>query len=361
MTLTIPMESARAEDRDSVLAFQRMEESHEHAFSYLLPFGWISHGGVVRRDPLAPSVNPMYAAPQMDFTLERDSVGSAMIRWMPNIVYYDTRRARISGSQLFPPGSTYQGMLVYPKMNAAKYVMDLALRVAHPTAVNIRILDRQSLGKLSRAHNRLVRGGPEKLTYSYDAATLLLTYDEGGVTYKERWLAVIEDRGEMGGGQWGNKETVFYRAPVAEFDGLVSVFEVAFASISGNPDWAATEMQTDSAQADVALQTRRNLDDPSHRMTMHQRQISDLVHSALFSAPGEHLRYLNPFTGAPERGASAWRYRWVNPMSDVLFSNDSSYVPDVDVRFAGRQFKRCESSPDSVHTSRPVPASLQSK
>jgi hypothetical protein len=326
---------------DGVL-FRREVEAREAAFSYLIPDGWISSGGMVRRDPLATGTNPDSVAVKMDFQVQLDSLGRALIRWMPNITYFDIGCSAVyQDAQLFPPGSSYQGMLVYPLMPAGQYITNLLIPVAHPYAGNIQIITEHSLQNLADQYSDRSRDPFAAQSVSHTAATLTLSYEENGITYKERWLAVVEDPGEIGGGQWTNRETVYFRAPFAEFDSLEAIFEVIHNSIVPDPIWTAHELRHKVMPVEVSLRTR--YDDRQigeQRMSDHIQSIDNL-HGAMFTNPVDTLQVVNPFDHALEFGSAHWRNMWMNGRGDILYTDDDGCDPNRESNVDRREFRRC--------------------
>ena len=324
---------------DSVVVFEHAVEARERAFHFLKPAGWITVGGIERADPLALGPRDDVVAPQLDLTIERDSLGTALIHWLPNVVYCDARHSPAAG--LFPEGSTYQGMLVYPLMSAQDYLLEMMAKRAHPAAGNFEFVEQRRLPELADQYQRRVHALRVRESYRYDAAMLTVQFDEGGVTYRERWLAVIEDQGELGAGQWGNKETLVFRAPVTEFARLEPVFGVVQGSLAVDPVWISQEVQTEVERGDIPLATRGEQAQIDSQIAAHRRLTNAAIHTSVFVAD-DHPGYLNPFTGVQETGSGYWPYRWVNAAGTVIYCTDSDYDPNLDSRYSGNHFRKCE-------------------
>jgi hypothetical protein len=56
---------------------------------------------------------------KVDFALKADPSGTVMIRWCPEVKYCDPRQSPAGMMGMFPPGSSYGGMIVCPLMPAA--------------------------------------------------------------------------------------------------------------------------------------------------------------------------------------------------------------------------------------------------
>jgi hypothetical protein len=324
------------------ILFQRADEAHEAAFSYLLPQGWITQGGMVRRDPLATGANSESVAAKLDFKLQSDSAGTAMIRWMPNVTYFDIGCSAIADdAQLFPPGSSYQGMLVYPLMPASLFITNLMIPAVHPFAGNIRIITEQDLQSAADQYAERSRESVTGSSVINTAATLTLIYEENGMTFKERWLTLVEDPGEIGGGQWTNRETVYFRAPEAEFDSLEAVFEVIQYSIIPDPVWIAHEMWQHIRTEEVSLRTRNDHEQSGRRLLTDHQRVTDDLHRAMFSNPRFTVQIVNPFNHSLEMASSGWGNMWMNRWGDILFTNDDSCDPNRETTIDRQEFRRC--------------------
>lgn len=282
------------------LIFERTVEPRERAFSFLKPAGWRAVGGIVRQDPLAVGPRNDVVAPQLDLTIARDAEGTARLHWLPNVVYCDVRQS--PGAGLFPPGSSYQGMLVYPLMTAHDFLLKMLLTAAHPRASEFEFIEQRRLPELAAQYQRRVHALRVAARGHYDAATLTLKYEEDGVTYLERWLTVIEDRGALGGGQWGNKETLVFRAPQTEFAALEPLFSVIQSSLAADPEWLAREVQTQAERGDIPLNTRAELAQVDSQIAAHRRLTNAQIHQHVFVAFDDRQDFLNPFTGIAEMG-----------------------------------------------------------
>jgi hypothetical protein len=106
----------------NTVIFSRVTEPREHAFSLLIPKGWQIEGGIFRVDPTAQGGPAQSIAAKLDFAARKDGAGTVMIRWLPDVLYFDTRYSPAGQMGLFPPGSNYSGMTVYPLMEQEEYV-----------------------------------------------------------------------------------------------------------------------------------------------------------------------------------------------------------------------------------------------
>jgi hypothetical protein len=308
------------------LYLHRWVEPKEHAFTILLPEGWIAEGGVLRIDPRLGPTNSVGA--KIDFSVKKDQAGSVMIHWLPNFTYKDPRA--LVGA--FPVGSNYMGSMVFPVLDAQTFMDQFVLRKQRPQARNVRVLERRPLSDLAQKY----RQRSAMPNARYDAGSLTVAYDEGGVGYKEKLVAVIEDIEGQGLGMWTNHETLAVRAPAAEFDRTAPLLSAIESSLKGNPAWVDGENRGAAARAHNALQTQRYLQDQRHQMVERQREVNaEARHSSWLFLTGQD-DYVNPHTGEVEQGSNEYKNRWINSSGDVIYTNNPDYDPSWDTSLQGR-------------------------
>lgn len=103
-------------------SFHRRTEPNEGAFSLSVPQGWQIEGGISRSDLMHQVIDAQSIEAKLDFTVKRDGIGSVLIRWCPEMKYCDLSMSPAGMMGMFPPGSNYQGMLVYPVMSAQEFL-----------------------------------------------------------------------------------------------------------------------------------------------------------------------------------------------------------------------------------------------
>ena len=185
------------------IAFERVAEPREQAFTILVPKGWQVRGGILRIDPTRQGGPAQSIAAKIDFALQSDPQGTVMIYWPPDMLYFDPRMSPAGQMGLMQPGGNYQGMTIWPLMPAAQFLTDVAFQSLHPQAANPRVEEQRSLPALARAYLQRVQALPIQTTFSYDAATIVVSYSEGGRRFKEQMMTVIENWGQLGAGMWG--------------------------------------------------------------------------------------------------------------------------------------------------------------
>ncbi|MCU0246532.1 MAG: hypothetical protein MUC42_08150 [Bryobacter sp.] len=313
-------------------------EAREQAFTVQVPQGWTTEGGVYRTDPQKRGGSLNAISAKCDFTVKRDAAGTVALRLLPEMVYFDSRRSPVA--TLFPPGSNYNGATVAPKPLAIDYLEQTLLPKTHPKAENVQILDRRPLPELTRKMTEAARFNAVFGQFRYDSAALSVLYTEGGVSYREVLVAVIEDWGQLGGGLWTNKETGYFRAPAAEFDRWAPLGAVIRSSFKLNLDWLRKEMRGQMQRGDIAYRTLKEISRMDEEMVAHRRRTGAEVAAGMFPALGPLEEYLNPFTKGLDIAPSEWKNRWVSPAGEVLYVHDAKYDPNRDPALNRTDFQR---------------------
>jgi len=312
----------------SVVHLHRWVEPREQALSVLVPVGWIAEGGVVRINPQLGPTNSVGA--KIDVTIKKDRAGSVMIHWFPNFTYKDPRG--FGGLPGFPVGSNYMGSTVYPLQDPHSFLLQIALRQKRPQAQNIQVTERKPLTELTQKYQQQAAAP----NMQYQAGLLTVTYDEGGVHYLEKMMAVIEYISGQGLGMWTNHQTLAVRAPAAEAHQMEPLLSLIVDSLKGNLQWVAAENRGAATRAHNALETQRYLQDQRHQMVERQREVNaEARHSHWLEITGQD-DYVNPHTGKVEQGSNEYTHRWENSSGDVIYSNNPNYDPTRDDSLQGR-------------------------
>src|ERR1017187_3431422 len=111
-----------------------------------------------------------------------------MMHCLPNITYKDPKWV-----PMFRVGSNYMGSMVYPVSDAQTYMTQFVFRKQRPQAQNVQIQERKPLPELVRRYQQNSPPARGMSRVVYDAGSMTVVYDEGGVHYKEKMRAVIED------------------------------------------------------------------------------------------------------------------------------------------------------------------------
>lgn len=340
-TLTVTIFSAlEAAEVMKTAVFQRIAEPKEQAFTLLIPKGWLSEGGIFRVNPTAQGGPSQSIAAKLDFAVKKDRQGSVMIRWLPDVLYYDARMSPAGQMGLFPPGSNYQGMTVYPVMSALQFLSQIVFPYAHPQAGNVQITDQKRLPKVAqRFQQNTLRTIPNS-TFSYDAALMTVTYRENGVNYEEKMVTVIENWGQLGAGMWGNKETFIVRTPQGKFSKWEPVFSIIQNSVKLNFKWLAGEIRGQEHRTTIVREVQRQTQDIERQITQHRQKTNAEINNDMFLTLTEQEEYVNPYTKEVEMGSNQWKHRWINESGDVIYTDRESYDPNTDIHLNRSDYKR---------------------
>jgi hypothetical protein len=325
------------------IRFRRTVEPREGAFSVLVPAGWQTDGGILRVNPLAGGGPANAIAAKLDFTVKRDPRGSALMRWLPEMLYFDSRGT--PAAALFPPGSQYNGMTVMPLMDAATFLAKVVFPYAHPQARNPQIAERKPMPGLARAVAASLSSLPISSGFTFDAAMLTVNYEEGGARYKEKLAAVVQNWGPAGAGTWGNKETFLVRAAPEEFDRLIPILGVIRSSAEINPQWLAGEIRGQMVRNKIASDTQRYIQEVDRQIVEHRRRTNAEINNDMFLTLTGQEDYINPHTGKVEQGSNQWKHRWVSPSGEEIYTDDADYDPSLDAELQRSDFKRSRIRP----------------
>ena len=326
--------------QNAPLIFHRVTEPNEQAFTLLIPKGWITEGGIFRVNPTAQGGAGQSIAAKLDFTIKKYRQGTVMLRWLPDVFFFDMSCSPAGQMGLFPPGSNYNGMTVYPVLPAEQFIIQIAFPYAHPAAVNVRILSQKKLLQLAQHHLYMARIIQPMIDFSYDAAVANYTYTENGQQYEERMLAVVENWGQAGAGLWGNKETFLIRAPQGQLKRWEPILQEIRTSVIVNQHWLSEEIRGQLTRGGMMNRTMQEMQRIEREIVSHRQQVNAEINHDFFLTLTNREEYVNPFTNQVETGTNQWRFRWENEQGDIIYTNQESYDPNSDVRLHVSGFKR---------------------
>lgn len=157
-------------DQGSVntMVFTRVHEPREKAFSVLIPRGWQVEGGIFRLDPSAQGGAAQSIAAKVDFAVKKDPAGTVLMRWLPDMLYFDPRYSPAARMGLMQTGSNYNGMLVHPLVPASQFMIQMAFPYAHPQARNVQIVRAKPLPNVARSYRQLASRFSPQMTFQYN-------------------------------------------------------------------------------------------------------------------------------------------------------------------------------------------------
>ena len=341
---------AVADAQETSWLFHRRSEPNERAFSMLVPDGWVLEGGIVRIDPTQAGGAAQSIEAKVDLTVKRDEAGTVMLRQVPDWYYCDMRYSPAGQMGMFPTGSNYGGMTVCPVLTAREYLEQIAIPQLHPGAQDLRVEEARSLDELARGYRQRVASMVLPMDVSFDAVLLTLTYREDGRPYREKIMALIEDRGQMVGGQWANRETRLIRAPAEEFAAWEPVFSLMLGSVKINGDWLAGEIRGSLERAGIYQRVQRQIQEIDRQITAHRQETNAEIHNDMFLTLTDQEEYINPYSGEIEVGSNQLgRYRWETESGDVVYSDLESFDPNIKGSFNRSDWKRSQVRPRGPH------------
>ncbi len=323
----------------SVIQFRRVAEPNEGAFTFLVPVGWQITGGIFRVNPTMQGGAAQSIAAKLDLSVKKDNIGTVMLRWLPDMLYFDMSRSPAGQMGLFPPGSNYNGMTVYPVMPAEEYIRQIVFPSVHPAARQVQVTTRTKLPGLARQYLKLARATQPMIDFSYDAAVVSFTYSENGKQFEERMLAVVENWGQAGAGMWGNKETFYVRAPKGRLKQWEPVLREIRLSVIINQRWLSEEIRGQLVRAGIMNRTLQEMQRIDREIIAHRQQVNAEINHDFFLTVTEQEDYINPFTKQVETGSNQWRFRWENNQGDVIYTNQEDYNPNTDIHLNLSGFK----------------------
>jgi hypothetical protein len=341
------------------LIFQQMTEPNEGAFSILVPQGWRVEGGILRVDPMMQTQSAQAIAAKVDFAVKCDTVGTVMMRWLPEMLYCDMRFSPAGMMGLFPPGSNYQGMTVSPVMPPQDFLATVVFPSVHPQAMNLQIVDQKSLPALAQKYHQRLASVPMLGGAQHAAASVTFTYVENAIRYREKGFTVIENLGQVAGGMWSNKESLYFRAPEDELEKWRPVLSHIQRSVRFNPQWLQQEtmgqMQRtgifrQAQQAAIArdqrmMEIQRQVQEIDRQIVEHQQRTNAEIQNDVFLTLTEQEEYMNPYTGDIDYGSNQWNHRWVTADGDEFYADDEYADPNITDALNRTDWKRTQVRP----------------
>jgi len=334
LTLSIPCcaeerknsEKPSEANSSGAIAFKRMNEPKEKAFSLLVPQGWVIEGGALRiLNPDVAGANNMVEC-KFDMAVKSDATGSIMIRWLPEMLCIDQQNA--FGN---PEGAVFNNCLVRRKRTPRDLMLQVAIPYAHPGATNVKVTNGKELKSLAARYSRSVDPTLAGITnMNYQAYLLEYSYKERGVKYHERMAIVVEDYGANGGGLWKNRETMLIRAPEGELAKWEPVLSTIQNSGKWNLKWVAGEVNGQRHRAGQIQATQKELEAIDNAITEHRRTTYSEINKDMYLTLTSQNEYKNPHTGEIEVDTDNWKHRWMNSSGDIIYSNDDNYNPNHD-------------------------------
>lgn len=320
------------------MIFKKTSEPREKAFTLLVPDQWIVEGGIYRIDPTTGGGSGNAMDAKLDISFKKDYSGSVMMRWLPDMNYFDMSMSPAGQMGAFPTGSNYNGMMVIPKMDAQAFIRQVVIPYSHPYMPDYEVIE-------SKSSDEIVEGIKRAdafigMNCFYTASVTTISYTEAGVKYKERIIAATQDFGKLGTGLWKNRFTLYARAPFDQFDRWEPVFLEMIRSVQVNMQWLIGEVQGQVQRGAINAEVLRRLQRMDKEIQEgHQKTYAE-INNDMFLTLMDREEYVNPYTNEVEVGTNQWRYRWENESGEVVYSNREAYDPNHDETLNRTDYKK---------------------
>jgi hypothetical protein len=319
--------------------FKWQWEPNEKSFKVLLPQNWTTEGGVFRINPTAGGGAANAVEAKLDFSIKNDNDETALMRWYPEMFYFDSRRSPAGQMGLFPTGSNYQGMTVLPVMTPEQFILNVVIPYAHPTASNVLVTNHKNLTELAAAVKREDNLLAD-LGFTYNASLVTITYSEGSRIFEEKLVAVIMDLGSAGAGMWKNRYTFSFRAPKGELKKFEPIFSAIGNSLTINQQWLAGEIKGQLERAGIYKKTMDEINRISNEINQRRQQNNAVIqHDMHLNLTGQE-EFVNPFTNETETGTNQWNHRWSGNNDFVIYTDDPNFDPNRVSELNHFEFKR---------------------
>ena len=315
---------AAALTHGEVVHFRKMAEPNEGAFTVLVPSGWKISGGIVRVNPMAAGGPLNSIAAKLDLNIS-SADGRTLLHWFPETNYADLRGQ--PAQPLFRPGSNYNGAVVWPKTNAITYLQQVVFPKSHSRATNVRVKATVPLPKVAASYQQVVQRMRLPIQFQFDAALLVVEYQDTGAAWEEALYTAIQDWGPAGAGLWTNKDTFSVRTSGGTLEKLGRVLTVMLHSVELNPKWVEGEINGQIRRNEIAIRTQEEIQRLDREIVDHRRRTNAEINNQMYNNLMGTEEYVNPLTKRVETGSNAWNHRWVNERGEAVYSDDGNLEP----------------------------------
>lgn len=256
--------------------------------------------------------------------------GLVSLRVLPNIVYVHAG----VGAGLFPPGSNYQGAVVWPFQEAAQYLEPL-FREARPQASAVQFLsvhrlpdEIRLLDEAQALTNGLLRQiGGEAMATRHDAAGGVIDFDEHGRAMRAVLTTAIVDM--LAALTWKNSRSLLFAAPRETFDTWPPLVDIIRASARFDPQWVLRESEGQSERADLVVKVLEHIRGLDESIRLRQQVNREEIMNDNYLVLTGQEEYRNPHTGEIEVDSDAFRHRWTNAVGDRFYSDREDLDPNA--------------------------------
>jgi hypothetical protein len=316
-----------AEMQKGYYLFKWQWEPNEKAFRVLIPDKWIVEGGIFRINPVTGGGAGNAIEAKLDFTIKSDTRGQVMMRWFPDMFYFDPSYSPAGQMGLIRPGTNYNGMMVSQLMLASRFIAEVVFPYAHSNASGVVVRDQRSLPELAKAVAMEDKSIVD-LGFTYTAAMVHFEYTEGGVLYEEKIVAAITSLGQAGAGMWKNRYTFSIRAPKGKLQEYEPIFGAIGNSVTMNNSWMASEIKGQMERSGILNRTMAEINRIGQEIANHRNKINSSIQNDMYLTLTGQEEYVNPYSGETEIGTNKWNHRWSSNSDFVIYSDDPNFDPN---------------------------------
>ncbi|MBI4906553.1 MAG: hypothetical protein HY820_23190 [Acidobacteria bacterium] len=199
---------------------------------------------------------------------------------------------------------------------------------SHTRPANVRIKGSYPLPKVAAGYQQVVRQMGLPPIFQYDAALIVVEYQEGGAPCEEALYTAIQDWGAAGAGLWTNKDTFSVRTAAGGLDKAGRILSVILNSTRLNPQWVRGEIRGQMERNEIALRTQHEIQKLEREIVEHRRRTNAEINNQMHHNLMRTEEYVNPHTKEVEVGSNEWNYRWVNERGEAIYSDDGNFNPE---------------------------------
>lgn len=340
-----PQKNAKNEAKPPMVSFQRQWEPKEHAYSFLVPAGWIVEGGMFHVDPTQANGTANSIDGKCDLAVKKDAAGTVTFRWLPVWNYCDMSQSSQFSMMagMFPVGSRYQGMEVRPMPDYGSFLQQL-FQTLHPAASDVNIVEVKPMPELAEVYRKINKAVDEQLqaiglgSSRYDAGGLIVEYTEGGTRFREGLVTCLVDM-RVAGALWNNQHTQMMRSPAGEVKQWKPILDIICQSVRLNPEWFAAASRAGAERARLSQETMRYLQAVDQEIVAHRNQTNTEIRYEDYLTLTGQEDYVNPYTKEVERDTSEYKYRWTTEGGDMIYTDQYGFNPNTEREFNSKEWK----------------------
>jgi hypothetical protein len=263
-----------------------------------------------------------------------------MIRFLPDMFYFDMRNSPAGQMGMFPTGSNYNGMMVCPVLAGDQFIQNIVIPYVHPQLADYQINESKPSPELIALVTK--EDQYMGIPFKYGAAVMDISYSENGTNYDEIIIAVTQDFGQLGAGLWRNRHTLFLRTPDGEIENYAPVFSVIINSVEINMQWFIGEIRGQVKRGEIGAEVLDYIIKADKEIQQGHMVTNAEINNQMFLNLTGQEEYKNPYTNEIEMGSNEWNRRWINTDGEVIYTDDVNYNPNTDQLLNRDDFKLSE-------------------